>query len=228
MTLQADEIETWLNANPDFFQHRPELLNALALPHPDTGQAVSLVERQLLSLRERNRALEARLAELIQIARENDALSAKVQAFSLRLLQQRDPAQIVDAVTEGLREGFRVPHVAVRVWAHGTGRPGGEERQPVLEELQSFASSLAVPVCGSHPVYEINRWFGEDGPRLRSFALAALGQPAIGLLVLASEDPERFYSGMGTAYLGQLAAMAGAALLAAAVPGDDARPATDA
>jgi hypothetical protein len=73
-------------------------------------------------------------------------------------------------------------------------------------------------------VYEVNRWFGEDGPRLRSFALAPLGTPAFGLLVLASEDAGRFYPAMGTVYLARLAELAGAALQACAQPDAAAAP----
>ncbi|MDE3010160.1 MAG: DUF484 family protein [Pseudomonadota bacterium] len=217
MSLQAQDVHDWLNAHPDFFEQHPELLASLSLPHPDTGQAVSLVERQMQALRERNRVLESRLAELIQIARDNDALSDKVQAFGLRMLAERSPERVVDGILDGLRDGFRIPHAALRVWLPGVGRGAGPEHQPVLAELREFAGGMRAPVCGQHPVYEVNRWFGEDAPRLRSFALAPLGTPAFGLLVLASEEPGRFYAEMGTTYLARLAELASAALLACRV-----------
>ncbi len=220
MNLQAEHVHAWLSAHPDFFVDHPELLTDLTVPHADTGQAVSLVERQVQGLRERNRALETRLAELIQIARDNDALSAKVQTFAVRLMQQRSTEGAIDAILDGLREGFRVPHVAMRVWGTGIGRANAPERLPTQQEIQVFATGLTSPLCGNHPVYEVNRWFGEHGPRLRSFALAPLGSPAFGLLVLASEEAERFYPDMGTVYLAQLAALAGAALEAHAAGQD--------
>lgn len=227
MSLQPQDIHDWLSAHPRFFEQHPELLATLSLPHPETGQVVSLVERQMQGLRERNRVLEGRLAELIQIARDNDALSDKVQAFGLRMLSERSPERVVEAILEGLREGFRVPHAALRLWRPELGRSDGREHQPVLSELRDFVSGMTTPVCGHHPIYEVNRWFGEDGPRLRSFALAPLGSPAFGLLVLASEEAERFYPEMGTVYLARLAQLAGAALLSCRSPsgaGDDPGP----
>lgn len=219
MTLPtAETIHAWLSAHPDFFEQHPDLLASLQLPHPQSGEAVSLVEHQVRTLRERNRTLETRLADLIQIARDNDALSAKVQRFAVHVLRSSGSTARIDAVLEGLREGFRIPHVALRVWHPGLGRPGQAECQPVMDELRTFAEGLTQPMCGHHPVYEVNRWFGEDGPRLRSFALAPLGQPAQGLLVLASEDPERFYPEMGTAYVAQVAELVHAAL--ASLSGD--------
>ena len=219
MTLAAQDIYDWLRQHPNFFEEHPDLLSTLTLPHPDTGQAVSLVERQMSTLRERNRTLEARLAELIQIARDNDVLSGKVQDFGLRMLTYRSADTVVDGILADLRDGFRVPHAALRVWRSDLGRADGPEHLPVLAELQDFALGMRHPVCGQHPVYEVNRWFGEDGPRLRSFALAPLGTPAFGLLVLASEDGERFYPDMGTVYLSRLADLAAAALQACASPG---------
>ena len=53
-------VVAFLEANPDFFQKQPELLNKLMLPH-DVPGATSLVTRQLGVLRERNQALRARL-----------------------------------------------------------------------------------------------------------------------------------------------------------------------
>ena len=57
-------------------------------------------------------------------------------------------------------------------------------------------------------------WFGEAAPHLRSFAYLPLrGEQPLGLLALASEDPQRFYPEMGTLYLRRLSEIAAAALL---------------
>ena len=60
------------------------------MPHPHGGRAIPLSERQVISLREKNRALEAKLAELIQFGEENDAIGEKVQRLALALLGSRD------------------------------------------------------------------------------------------------------------------------------------------
>jgi uncharacterized protein YigA (DUF484 family) len=83
-----------------------------------------------------------------------------------------------------------------------------------------MAESLLHPYCGSHISEEIRNWFGEDGARLRSFAMMALRtQRTLGLLVMASEDPQRFYPEMGTVYLTRLSELVSASL---ARLGDDA------
>ena len=45
------EVAAFLCRYPDFFERHPEILTELSIPHPDSGQAVSLLERQLTALR---------------------------------------------------------------------------------------------------------------------------------------------------------------------------------
>jgi uncharacterized protein YigA (DUF484 family) len=217
MTLQVDEVCAWLRTQPHFFEQHPEFLPN-PQSDPENGQVVSLLDRQLPALRDRNRILETRLAELIEIARENDALSDKVQSFAIDIMAKREPNLVAEAILEGLREGFKIPYVSMRLWGYALGDANSPWRQPVLAELQTFSVGMSHPVCGHHPIYEVNRWFGEDAPRLKSFALAPLGHPAFGLLVLASEEPDRFYPEMGTLFLGRLAALAAAAIESCSAP----------
>jgi uncharacterized protein YigA (DUF484 family) len=69
-TLQADDIAHYLARHQDFFEQHPQLLSQMQLPHPHDGQAISLVERQSLMLRERVKALEGRVAEMVRHGQE--------------------------------------------------------------------------------------------------------------------------------------------------------------
>ena len=46
--MQVQDIANYLTSHPDFFDQHPELLATLQLPHPQNGQAISLIERQSL------------------------------------------------------------------------------------------------------------------------------------------------------------------------------------
>ena len=46
-------------------------MSQIFLPHPHGGRTVSLAERQMLTLREKNRATESKLSELIAFGEEN-------------------------------------------------------------------------------------------------------------------------------------------------------------
>ena len=80
-------------------------------------------------------------------------------------------------------------------------------------EARKFAESLNGPYCSTHAMLDTGAWFGESTPHLRSFAYVPLrGEQVIGLLALASEDPQRFYPEMGTLYLRRMGEVAAAAL----------------
>ena len=50
-----EAVGRYLEQTPDYFLRHPELLAALALPHPEAGRAVSLVERQVRAVEENHR-----------------------------------------------------------------------------------------------------------------------------------------------------------------------------
>jgi hypothetical protein len=96
-----------------------------------------------------------------------------------------------------------VPHVALHLW----------KDEPPSAEVLAFADEHALPVCAHHAVADTQSWFEESGSHLRSYAylpLRANGQ-TIGLLVLGSEDKERFYPEMGTVFLQRIAETLGSA-----------------
>ncbi|HEX6829707.1 MAG TPA: DUF484 family protein, partial [Burkholderiales bacterium] len=182
-------------------------------PHPLGGRAIPIAERQLLALRDKNKVLEDKLRELIRFGEDNDALGEKVHRLALALLRAPDLRNTLHGLGFNLREDFSVPHVALRLWGLDAAGEVLPELAPVNEGVRALAEGLAQPYCGGHAAPEVAAWFGEDAPRLRSFAMVTLRRDApCGLLVLASEDPQRFYPEMGTLYLSRIGEMASAAL----------------
>jgi hypothetical protein len=57
-----------------------------------------------------------RLAELLRLGRENDAINDKLQRWTRELLRARSLQDVPALVTEGMLEEFAVPHVALRIW----------------------------------------------------------------------------------------------------------------
>lgn len=209
--LTHDQVAQFLQDNPEFFAHYTELLSQINVPHPHSGQAISIGERQVLMLRDKARGLESRLKEFIQFAEENDAIGEKLHRLSLGLMRARDLESALQALYLNLNESFAVPHVAVRLWAEqALDMP---EFSTVSEDIRVMAKNLAAPQCGHTAPEEVRAWLGEAGPHQQSFALAPLKEANMkGLLVLSSEDARRFYPEMGTLYLQWLAALTGAAL----------------
>lgn len=210
MKIEADDVARYLRDNPAFFEQHVALLTEIDLPHLSADKTISIAEYQVAALREKNQALESKLRELIQFGEENDMLGERVHRFCLAMMRANSLASVIETVYHSLREEFNVPHAALRLW-----RCSGEgaEFTPVSQELRVYAEGLGNPSCGTHALYETGAWFGEAAPHLKSYALAALRNgDTFGLLVLASEDPQRFYQGMGTLYLKRIADLLSVAL----------------
>jgi uncharacterized protein YigA (DUF484 family) len=213
MDLNPQQVADYLRTNPEFFEANALMLANIQLPHPHGGgRAISIGERQVLTLREKNRVLEAKLSELIQFGEENDALSDKIHRFACALIGTADLDSVFAAIDNHMRDTFFVPHALVRLWGADGALAARPEFSPTNAEVREFAAAMKVPYCGQHAVYETNRWFGEAAPHLKSFAMVALrGSASFGVLLLASEDAERFYAEMGTLYLSRIAEMVSAA-----------------
>jgi uncharacterized protein YigA (DUF484 family) len=212
--MNADDVARYLRTHPQFFQQHPELLEAISVPHPYGGRAIPLAERQTVALRQKNKALEGKLGELLQFGEENDAISEKVHRLSVALAGAKDFPALAASLYFHLREDFAVPHVALRVW--GKSVPADfDEAQPVDEAQRQHAGTMGAPQCGPAAGNPFVPWFREAGEHLRSMALVPLGQTSVfGLLALGSEDAKRFYPDMGTLYLRRIGELCAAGVTA--------------
>ncbi len=202
--MRAEEIVQYLQDNPQFFEEHIDTLIQINLPHPHGGRTISLSERQLLALREKNKELEKKLHELIEFAKQNDALQYKVHEFTVTLFAAGDSDTLLDMIPHLLGDIFAVPHVVLRLW----------QNNPPSPEILAFTDALAQPVCLHKAAIDTAGWFGESAAQLHSFAYLPLhaGSETIGVLVLASEDKQRFYPEMGSVFLQHISQAVGAAL----------------
>ncbi|MEI5997270.1 DUF484 family protein [Paraburkholderia bengalensis] len=227
------EVADYLLANPEFFAEHAELLATVRLANPHGKAAVSLQERQMDMLREKNKHLERRLAELLRYGHENDSIASKFGRWTTRVMAERDPGALPRTISTGLRDVFDVPQAALRVWDVSEPYSQADFTRQVGEEVRIFANSLATPYCGANTGFEAAQWLtpavsavaGGDADKegasaaVESIALIALRDPeaanegaAFGLLVMGSPDSRRFHDGMATDFLTQIGALASAAL----------------
>jgi uncharacterized protein YigA (DUF484 family) len=202
--MKAEDIAEYLQNNPAFFETYSRMLSEVVIPHPYGGRTISLSERQMVTLRERAKELEKKLHELVAFGKENDALQSKLHLFTVALLHVHDVSSLQSTTVNNLREIFAVPHAAIQLW---------KENPPSVEVL-AFADQHAQPVCLHHAVFDTAKWFGEAAEHLRSFAYMPLraNNQSIGMLIIASEDAQRFYPEMGTVFLQRIADIVSAAL----------------
>lgn len=204
--LDATVVADYLRRHPAFFVEHDELLPELLIPH-QSGQAVSLVERQVKLLRERNIDVRHRLGQLMDVARENDRLFEKSRRLILNLLESPDVEEVIATIEDSLRDDFQVPFVALILFSE-TPRIGnarytthGEAREAIGHLLDS--GKTLTGVLRSH---ELTFLFGAQGEEVASTALAPIQHQGLhGVLALGSRDPQQYKSATGTLFLGYIA-----------------------
>jgi uncharacterized protein len=208
---EEESVARYLQQNPEFFERHQALLARLRLPHSRGGSTISLVERQIEVMRERHATLEAKLAELVRVARDNDAIAARFHRFARRLLRSSSREAALDEIEASLRDDFDAFHsVLILIGTEPTESIKRFPRVVAAEDasLKSFESLFASgkPRCGQVRDSQREFLFGTDANDIGSVALVPLGEKgALGLLALGSTERDRFHPGMSTEFLGRMA-----------------------
>jgi uncharacterized protein YigA (DUF484 family) len=212
--MNSEEVARYLQDHPQFFEEHAELVSRMVIPHPYDGRTISITERQMLMLRDKNRMLEGKMAELVGFGEENDAISEKMHRLGVAIIAAGSFQAVIHMLNFHLRDDFAIPFFGLCLWQWPESAAEPPEFVEVGEKPQAFAETLTQPYCGSASGFEAEAWFGAAAPRVRSQGLIALrnGGGAFGMLALGSENAQRFYAGMGTLYLARLGEMASAAL----------------
>lgn len=196
------QVAAWLKAHPDFFEQHPDLLAELAIPHA-TGGAVSLVERQVAVLRERNVELRERLHRLLEVARENDVLFEKMRGLILALLEAPGIPALATALEDELRARFNSEFISLLLFdADGaTGAAQAVTLQAAQEKVPGLVKGRQA-IAGQLRADELSFLFGHEGGRVQSCAVIPLHRGrALGLLAIGSADAAHFRTSMDTLFI---------------------------
>ncbi|HET6395818.1 MAG TPA: DUF484 family protein [Pseudoxanthomonas sp.] len=217
--LGAHEVAAWLRRNPGFLKHFPDLALSLVVPRDD-GRTASLASYQLEVLRDKNRELSRRLAELSANAQVNERLAVRTHQLTLSLMRQQGYADTLRAMAASLAEDFNGDLVRIVSFRPVAGMEDAEWLQVRAEgepELEPFRDALrdGEPLCGRLQAEKNAVLYGARREEVQSSALLPLS--GTGLVAVGSHDPNRFYPGMGTLFL----RMMGEALVVALQRFDD-------
>ena len=201
-SLDPKDVEAFLKANPNFLQDRPGLLAVLNLPHGGEG-AVSLVERQVSVLRERNINSRQKIAELSDIGRENDRLLEATRRTILALLSAADREALSEAWVDQLQQSFQAQMGAL-IWTGNT--EGNSDPLAVATRLIRQGDSFS----GILRPEEMAQLFGTERTEgSAALALVRRGDEVIGALAVGSRDAQRYRPEDGTLFLDYLAEVIG-------------------
>lgn len=217
LNLTSAQVEQYLREHPEFFNEHLHLLEQMRIPHP-SGNAVSLISKQLEIFRGRHQELENQLTELIEIARENDTSYVRMHKLTLALLDSKTIEEAVENLETVLCEYFLTDFVAIRIIKHIPDatipklyiEPDSEVLKPFSKELSSNQ-----PTCGRPTLTQAKILFGDAALEVQSYAIMPMMFTELeGFLAVGSREEARFHFSMGSLFLTQMSEIVGTRLIA--------------
>ncbi|MEM9254836.1 MAG: DUF484 family protein [Pseudomonadota bacterium] len=205
-TEPSDEsVREFLKDHGDFLQRNPDLLDYLHIPHA-SGGAVSLVEKQVSVLRERNVEMRHRLNTLTGNAKENDKIYARTRDLVLQMLTVDSLAELYDTFNTSMLDQFEVEHACMILF--GEDRSAEGYRVETAEAAGAEIGGLLKTGKGVSGVLrqEELRYLFPDSSAVGSAALMPLVKDEpLGLIAVGSSNANRYHSNVGTVFLDHLA-----------------------
>jgi uncharacterized protein YigA (DUF484 family) len=202
--LNDELVREYLKDHDDFLQRNPDMLDYLHISHA-SGSAVSLVEKQVGVLRERNIDMRHRLNTLTANARDNDKLYEQTRGLLLQLLDADSVDALYNGFMRSMSDDFKVEHATMILFGEGdAGDCRMETRESAKIEIGALLRGKKA-VCGALREEELSYLF-PDARGVGSAALMPLSNgEQLGLLAVGSSDGNRYSSAMGTLFLSHIA-----------------------
>ncbi|MEE9276263.1 MAG: DUF484 family protein [bacterium] len=213
--ISADEVAQFLEANPRFFLDHPETLRSGGLLEEDESpeNVLNMRDRLLEMLKRERGELIQLLDQAIDTVRQNEEIEKNFLAIENLLFGSRASPDVLGRVAEELERRFSLDHASLLLFGKaeriprggGEAAEGGFPRVRLASEAGSPAPNGILLAGGlaegaAPPFPEACR----EG--LRSTAIVPLREEEnlLGLLLLGSEDPDRYRKGMQTDLLDRL------------------------
>jgi len=209
-TVSADSVLQFLTRNPDFFNQHSDVLPRLSIPH-HTGNAVSLIEKQVSVLRNKCCTLENSLRDLINVARENEQLHQRLHKLIQDIITAQSIDDVVDLTRDNLLTNFNADDVRV-VLIGGLDKLDNsasdymhlQENDPGIALFSDIFKKRETK-CGQLGNAQKQLIYGADLEDVASAAVIPLvHNRKLGLVILSSKDETRFALGKGVMFLNQL------------------------
>jgi uncharacterized protein YigA (DUF484 family) len=204
--LNDELVREYLIDNDDFLQRNPDMLDCLHVPHA-SGSAVSLVEKQVSVLREKNVEMRHRLKALTDNARANDQLFEKTRRLLLTLLEAESLPALYQAFGTSMAADFGVEYASMILF----GSYGEVDENCRLDTAENAKAEIGAllksgkPVCGALRDEELSYLFPHSG-NVGSAAMIPLdGEASLGLIAVGSSDANVYNNTVGTLFLSQIA-----------------------
>lgn len=196
-------VRDYLSQNPDFFEQNPDVFEALNISH-NSGKAISLVERQIGLMRDRNKDMAAQIDQMQTTAQDNALLMEKTNRLVLNLVQAKDLTQLIKALSVSLKSDFSTEFfsltlinddiIAAKTAANFVSK---DEAKSIINDILTAQKA----VCGAREE-ELSLLFGNQAKDIGSIlALPLKNSVTFGVLALGHRDPSFYSQEIGTVFI---------------------------
>lgn len=202
------DVAAYLLANPDFFVDRDGLLLKIQVPHKSKG-TISLVEKQLDVIRERQIETKRQLKIFVENAERNKEIFDKSRKLILSMMAAKSSSDFFSAVENGLKRDFRCKVNSLIVFGETKPINRFTSRLPVASARKYVGPLLGSkgPTLGVLRPRERDFLFQEQSGKVKSAAVLIIRDKnkKLGMLAIGSSNSEYFTPDMDVLFISFIA-----------------------
>jgi hypothetical protein len=189
--IDPKEVELFLLDNLDFFESRESLVSELKFKH-SSSSASSLLERQIIKLRDEQKNLMDLLSSFIKTATLNEDLFNKSKDLTLSILESSTGEEVIKKVQEDFKKNFNVDNCILELL-------DGNQMNEVESRTEMSFHKGAIH-CGSFSKEKMKFLFGDERVESMAVAVMIVGKD-IGLLKLGSYERTKYLGDEDTTFI---------------------------
>jgi hypothetical protein len=189
--IDPKEVELFLLDNLDFFESRESLVSELKFKH-SSSSASSLLERQIIKLRDEQKNLMDLLSSFIKTATLNEDLFNKSKDLTLSILESSTGEEVIKKVQEDFKKNFNVDNCILELL-------DGNQMNEVESKTEMSFHKGAIH-CGSFSKEKMKFLFGDEKVESMAVAVMIIGKD-IGLLKLGSYERTKYLGDEDTTFI---------------------------
>ena len=189
--LDSKDVELFLLDNLDFFETRESLVSELKFKHSQSS-ASSILERQVIKLREEHKNIIELLRSFIDTASINEDLFKKSKDLTLKILESDTEEDIKKTVEQSFKKDFEVDKCMLEFYDN--------DALDKIENATGLSMHKGAIHCGSFSNEKMLFLFSDKKIESLVIAVIVIGEK-IGLLKLGSYDRTKYLGDEDTTFI---------------------------